>query len=359
MENRVKPHHLSKEYKEAKAKGLIDKDGYIIETQEGNVDENLNLDNKPNPVIEQNKETLEIKVNSQEPTVPLSVVEKMIADALGKNNQSPPIYQTQTPQPIFINPPQSDIEDIEELKGWELKDRQYILCEGLKPQTYAIANRHTDHRSLTYTNLKTQTVHPLRYSTNQLSFFMDKQTKEAGSVSISDIIFKNGLLKVSANNPALQKFLAIHPDLNLVFKEFDPSEEDVKYVKNKKIGIKANALIFEMSEVENRMIASLVCPSYVSSWTNDNIEKELLLFNEKSPQRYIELTEDPTLKSKGVAKSAMDKGILIYDNTLYRWLNSDKKVLVEVPKNKDEYDVIVSYFGTEEGRVFLDYLHNS
>jgi len=345
MEGRKKLHHLSKEYKDAKEKGLIDSEGYLIE--EG--------DEK---TVQTQSETPITNTETKEHSVPLSVVEKMIADALAKNNQNIPQVQAQTPQPSSTNT-QYDVDDIDELKGWQMKDRQYILCDGLKPVTFSIANRHTDHRSLTFTNVKTQTVHPLRYSTNQLSFFMDKQTKELGSVSITDIIFKNGMLKVPANNPALQKFLAIHPDHNVVFKEYDPIEEDVKFIKNKKIGIKANALIFTMGEIENRMIASLVCPSYIEAWTNENIEKELLVYVEKSPQAYIDLTEDPTLKMKGIAKSSMAKGFLIYDDILYRWLNADRKILIEVPKNSNEFDVIVSYFGTEEGRIFLDYLRNS
>lgn len=297
--------------------------------------------------------------DNEESTIPLSVVEKMIADALAKNNQNNNIPVIESKDKQTFSKVQYDVDDIDEFLGWEMKDRQYILCEGLKPQTYSIASSHTSHRSLTYTNHKTQTVHPLRYSTNQLSFFMDRQTKELGSVTISSIIFKNGMLKVPADNPALQKFLAIHPDLNVVFKEFDPIEEDVKYIKNKKIGIKANALIFEMGEIENRMIASLVCPSYVESWTNENIEKELLVFVEKNPQKYIELTQDPTLQLKGIARTSLNNNLLIYDNTLYRWLNKDRKVLIEVPKNSNEYDVIVDYFGTEEGRILLDYLRNS
>lgn len=343
-EERVKPHHASKEYKEAKEKGLLDSEGYLITE--------VKL-----PEIEKTpQDQVTPTTNLAEPSVPLSVVEKMIADALAKNNQNIPQVQVLTPQPKSSNI-QYDVDDIDELKGWQMKDRQYILCDGLKPVTFSIANRHTDHRSLTFTNVKTQTVHPLRYSTNQLSFFMDKQTKELGSVSITDIIFKNGMLKVPANNPALQKFLAIHPDHNIVFKEYDPIEEDVKYIKNKKIGIKANALIFTMGEIENRMIASLVCPSYIEAWTNENIEKELLVYVEKSPQAYIDLTEDPTLKMKGIAKTAQNRGDLIYDN--FRWMNSQRKVLVEVPKNKNEYDELVTYFGGEEGRLFLDYLRNS
>ena len=34
---RKKPHHLSKEYRDAKEKGLIDKDGYLIEENSSNL----------------------------------------------------------------------------------------------------------------------------------------------------------------------------------------------------------------------------------------------------------------------------------------------------------------------------------
>jgi hypothetical protein len=48
--------------------------------------------------------------------------------------------------------------------------------------------------------------------------------------------------------------------------------------------------------LEVRAIASLSC-SYVDSWNSELLEEEILAYSEK-PQKYIDYTEDPTVKMK-------------------------------------------------------------
>lgn len=347
MKERKKLHHLSKDYKEAKEKGLIDSEGYLIETGEGQ--------ETTNPA-----ENSQVNTEQKEASVPLSEVqammEKMKAELLSSIPQQPKVVQ-QSVQQAFA-PVINDIDDIPELKNWERKARRYEICDGSpRSQSRSIHSRPSPQKALNYINKETNTQHPIRYATDQMSFFVEKQSKEVGSVHSPDIIFTFNMLNTHEDDILLQKFLHIHPDYGTIFREYNPTALADERIKVKKLRLKAENLVFNFGEIENRMIASLMCGSYVEAWDDQTIIDELLLEVEKNPQKYLDFTEDPTLKMKGIAKSAQNKGDLIYDN--YRWMNNQRKVLVEVPKNKNEYDELVKYFEGEEGRTFLDYLRNS
>lgn len=347
MSQEVKlPHHLSKEYKQMKADGLINEQGVYV----GEAGSEGSQIESPSEEILQEKEQ----------TIPLSqvndIVAKMVAESL-KNIQAPLAQQsfpnTQS-QSRFKDEFNSD--DIPELRNWEMKDREYELCDSIKPISYSIAKEHTATTPLQYTNRETQTVYIMRYATNQPSFFVDKQSKEPGSVLVSDIIFSHGRLRVPANNITLQKFLEIHPHKNIVFKQFDPLAKSKQIVSDKKLKLKASNLVFEVGEITNRAIASLEFPNYVDSWSSELLEEEVLAFSEKSPQKYIDYTNDPTIKMKGVIKASLASGDLIYSN--YRFLNSKRELIMEVAKNQNEMDELVLYFESGVGRTLYEYLLN-
>ena len=103
--------------------------------------------------------------------------------------------------------------------NWEIRDRRYTLRNNMEPLTFTIPSKHTRKHSLLYFDEESGKQKELRYATNQLSFFIEKQSKEVGSVITTDIIFKYGKISVPANNITLQKFLEIHPHKNIIFKE--------------------------------------------------------------------------------------------------------------------------------------------
>jgi hypothetical protein len=351
------PHHFTPLYKKMKADGLINDDkkyvGEIplaeyLKSQEFST-ESPNSDLEEPDILPQKKEE----------SIPVSqvseMVAKMVADQM-KNFQIPaqqPNFQTQS-QPKFKE--ENNIDDIPELRNWEMKDREYELCDTVKPISCSIAKEHTATMPLQYTNKETQAVHIMRYATNQPSFFIEKQSKEPGSVLVADVIFNYGRLKVPANNVTLQKFLAIHPHLNVVFREYDPLAKSKQVVADKKLKLKASNLVFTVGEITNRAIASLEFPNYVDSWDVELLEEEVLAFSEKSPQKYIDYTNDPTIKMKGVIKASLASGDLIYSN--YRFLNKKRETILEVAKNQNEMDELVLYFESGVGRTFYEYLLN-
>lgn len=354
------PHHFTPLYKKMVSEGLIVDKKYI-----GEIPLSDYLKSQGDSGETQDSEEPNILLQSKEETIPVSqmteMFERMFAERM-KAVETPPqqSYQAQS-QPQFKQ--ENNIDDIPELRDWVMKDREYEICDTVKPISQSIAKEHTDAIPLQYTNNDTQTVHIMRYATNQPSFFVEKQSKEPGSVLVSDIIFTYGILRVPASNITLQKFLAIHPHnednkntKDKVFKEYDPLAKSKQVISDKKLKLQAGNLVFTVGEIINRAIASLEFPNYVDSWASDLLNEEVLAFAEKSPQKYIAYTEDPTIKMKGVIKASLASGELIYSN--YRFLNRKRETILEIAKNQNEMDELVLYFESGVGRTLYEYLLN-
>jgi len=314
------PHHLSKLYKQMEVEGLIVDKKYVGEIP---LAEYLKSFEDSEPVEEKAPTATEDK----EPTIPLSAVKAMVAEMLAESQKNAVPAQPQYQAPKVKE--EYDIEDLPEFKNWEVKDREYEYMDG-KPVSASIASKHTDLIPLQYFNKEKNTIHILRYSSNQPSFFVENQSKEPGSVLLAEILFKFGRLKVPADQINLQKFLHIHPHKGITFKEYDPKAKSREVIAKEKLNHKALGLVFSVGEITNRAIAALECPSYVESWDREVLEEEILAFAKREPQKYINYTEDPTIKMKGVAMRAIATGDLIYNN--YRFLNSKREVILELYK---------------------------
>jgi hypothetical protein len=341
------PHHFSPIYKKMVEEGLIVDKKYVGEIPLGEY-------------LESQKEgAVETPNAATEDSIPVSQVSEMVAKMVAEQMKNFQVSVPQQNSPIQNQPQfkqENNIDDIPELRNWVMKDREYELCDPVKPISCSIAKEHTALMPLQYTNKETQSVHIMRYATNQPSFFVEKQSKEPGSVLVSDVIFDYGRLRVPANNVTLQKFLAIHPHLNIVFREYDPLAKSKAVVADKKLKLKASSLVFTVGEITNRAIASLEFPNYVDSWSTELLEEEVLAFAEKSPEKYITYTEDPTIKMKGVIKASLASGELIYSN--YRFLNRKREVILEIAKNQNEMEELVLHFESGVGRTLYEFLLN-
>lgn len=355
-ENKV-PHHFSKEGRELKAK------------QEAEAQKNEGQGVVQEPNIETQTESVQQTSNEEqkEASIPLSQVEDLVnkmmeskmAQIQASTTAPPPVQQIIQQVPVYTQKSEHDIDDIPEFENWEMKDREYALCDGSRPITCSIPRVHSDAIPLQYTNKTTQKVYPMRWSTNQPSFFMEKQSTTPGSVIVSDIVFDYGRLKVPADNVNLQKFLHIHQYNGILFEEFDPNAKSKKAVEGRRLKKQAESYLFdENSEVVNRAIAGVLCENYIPTWTLENLEEQLLaqIDLDKGAEKFIKFSTDPTIKMKGVIKTALAQGDLIYTN--YRWLNGSRELILEVGKNQDELEELVKYLGSGAGRTFWDYLQN-
>ena len=344
MENALRPHHASKEGKELRAREEAER-----LSKEGNTTANVEVQDL------ESEQKAETPSTTSEPTIPLSEVQRMIKEAM--QSIPPPAQPQNQQQPIYYQPKlDQDIEDLPEFKDWEPKDRIYEFVDKSRPISASIPWQHTELIPLQYTNKEKHSVHILRYSSNQPSFFVEKQSKEPGSVLRTEIIFDFGRLSVPASNITLQKFLHIHPYKDKLFTEYDPTASSRKVVSEKKIRHQAESYIYDNADVLNRAIASVLCEDYVDTWKEDILIERLLAESEKDAKKFIKLCEDPDMRTKGVIKGALAKGDLIYDN--YRFMNSRREVIIEVGRNQNELDEMVAYLQSGVGRAFYDFLQN-
>jgi hypothetical protein len=307
--------------------------------------------------VQETVEKLEpIEVEEKEPTIPLSqvsdLVEKMVQEQLAKIPLAQPQVQTDKKEETLI--PKIMVNDIPELERFEVKDRIYVLSDNTKPISFSIRHQHTPNSPLNYTNKSTQEVHALRYATNQPSFFVDKQSKELGSVSVSHITFIDGMLKVPADNITLQKFLSIHADNPSVFKEFDPKEKSKEKEQEFNVLFKAMELAKNLDYIGKDAIARLICSDYMEDWDSSRVVSEIYDSLKVNPKKFILLAENPSLKVKGVAKTAVSRGIIKYSN--FKFYNDKGEIILEVARNTDEYDAIADYFQSNAGRDLYEYI---
>lgn len=288
-------------------------------------------------------------------------VEKLIADAVAKAlanlpQQTNAQQNSSTPQ-IFMQPTAYDIDDdIDELKDWEVKDREYRLMNGKRPISHSIQRAHSATSAMQYFNKRTGKTHTMRWSTNQPSFFVENQSKNATDILDAEIVFEFGTLRVYQNNPNLQKFLHIHPLKGILFQEYSAVEESRKNVVDKKTKAKAYGLVETIGSATNRAICSLINPAYIDAWDYGQVEEAIYNYVESNPKEYIAYCEDPTVKIKGVAKTALAKGEIVYKN--YKFYDKDGAVILETDRNKNEMDEIASYFQSGAGRQLYEYLMN-
>jgi hypothetical protein len=289
-----------------------------------------------------------------EPMVPLSQVSEIVRQQVEqamKNAERVPVIETPKPQVQYVEHRKEDLDVIPGLEDFEYKDRTYVLMSEKKPVSYSIRNRHKAKSPLQWTNPVTKTVHSLRFASNQPSFLADKQT---GDVIIEHIIMKDGMLRVPKENVTLQKMLAIHPDNNKIWREFDPSVESKKVVEEEDILFEAQKLAREVDTIQLEAAARVLIPTYSEDWDLFTIKREVFAEAKRNPRKFIKIVSDPSLKIKGVIKTALLRGFISYSN--YKFYDSEDNMIIEVSRNQDEITALSEYLSTNKGKDMYDYL---
>jgi len=343
---------LEKEAKEKELQEKVDQSETVNQGQANQIDVVDEVVEKPEEIVEE-----------KEPSIPLSQVSDLVALEVAKAMANLPIQQPlpekQEVQKEIFKPLSTKEENFDEIPGledFEVKDRLYVLCNNQKPPSRGIRNRSKAPLSpLTYLNPQTKQTYALRYSVNQVSFFMEKQK---GDVVVTPIEFKSGMLKTNKNEIPLQKFLAIHPDNKAnggsIFEEYDPAKEASAELDKEDRLFEAQSLVRSISPIKQDAVARLMCSDYKEEWVPAELKRSLYSAVAKSPAAFLKLANQPSLEVKGVAKTALYRGIISYSN--YKWLNDNKEVLVEVSRNVDEYDAIAEYLMSGKGMAFYEYL---
>ena len=236
----------------------------------------------------------------------------------------------------------------ENKKNWEIKDRRYILKNGMEPLTYTIPSKHTKKHALLFFDQESGKQREIRYATNQDSCFVDEQKGEA---TLGHIIFKDGVLMVPKEKQNLQKLLSLyHPLKGKSFFEFDPVEVAVDELDLLNLQVDAlNAarnIDIDMAEA----IMRVEIGSKVTKMSSKELKRDLLIFARSNPDLFIELVNDENVQLRNFAVKAVEANIidLSQDQRYFTWASNGKK-LMNVPFDENPYSAMAAFFKTDEG----------
>ena len=231
---------------------------------------------------------------------------------------------------------------------WDVKDRFYYLKNNVSPLTFTLASKHSQRHPLMFFDPELGYERELRYATNQLSPFVDKQT---GGVTLAHIVFKNGVLMVPKEKQSLQKLLSLyHPLKNRIFAERDEVAEAVDELESIELEIEALNLAQRMEVDHAEAILRTEIGSVVSKMSSKELRRDLMLLAKNNPALFISLANDENVELRSFGIKASEAGIikLSPNQETFAWAANGKK-LMTVPFDEHPFSALASWFKTDEG----------
>lgn len=229
------------------------------------------------------------------------------------------------------------------MKNWEIKDRTYVLRNGMSPLTYKIKST-----GLLYFDEEKGINREIRYADNQKSLFIDEQD---GFAQLRHIVFQDGVLVVPRNQPLLQKLLSIyHPDRLNLWEEIDYVKEAVDDIDVIELELEALKLVQELDVEHLEAILRTEIGSDVTKMSSKEIKRDCYLFAKNNPELFIEVAKDEDIKLRNLANRCVEAGIvkLTDDNTVFKWSTNGKKIMT-VPFDEHPYAAFARFLKTDEG----------
>ena len=229
------------------------------------------------------------------------------------------------------------------MKNWEIKDRTYVLKNGMSPLTYKIKST-----GLLHFDEEKAINREIRYADNQKSLFIDEQD---GFAQLKHIVFRDGVLMVPRTQPLLQQLLSLyHPDRLNLWEEIDNVKEAVDDISIIELELEALKLVQELDVEHLEAILRTEIGSDVTTMSSKEIKRDCYLFAKSDPELFIEVAKDEDIKLRNLAKRCVDAGIvkLTDDNTVFKWSTNGKKIMT-VPFDEHPYAAFARFLKTDEG----------
>ena len=237
---------------------------------------------------------------------------------------------------------------MENNKKWEIKDRTYILSQGLKPLTLRLQSKSSPRRPLLWFDEEAGYQKELRYATNQKSPFIEDQDKNA---LLGHIVFSKGVLKVPKQNQVLQKLLSLyHPHKDKRYFEYSPVEEAKDDLEFLDVQVDAMALARDMDVDQAEAIMRVEVGSEVNKMSSKELKRDLILFASNDPVLFLELANDENVELRNFGIVATEANIikLSQDQRTFSWASNGKK-LMNIPFDENPYSALAVWFKTDEG----------
>lgn len=237
---------------------------------------------------------------------------------------------------------------------WEYRDRLYQMTSNRKPLVYSIPTKHSAKVPLLYFDEEKGFQRELRYATNQKSCFVDEQE---GPVTMGRIVFRDGILQVPKENPALQQLLSLyHPYTQEgLIEEYNPTAIAENQVDTIEAQLDAMNSAMEMDVDQAEAIMRVELGSSVSNMSSKELKRDLLLFARNQPLLFLELANDENVHLRNIGIRATEAGIinLSSDNRTFNYTATGRK-LMTVPFDEHPYSALAAYFKTDEGMEVLN-----
>ena len=246
---------------------------------------------------------------------------------------------------VVVEQPKVKVVETPKLKKdtWEIKDRTYILKNGLKPLSRSIraANIYYFDEELGYER-------ELKYTVNQRTCFVDEMK---GDQRLDHIIFRAGVIHVPKNKTVLQKLLSLyHPQRNKTYYELKPEVNAAHEIDYLEIEVEALNAAINMDVDMAEAIMRVEVGSKVSKMSSKELKRDLLLYAKRNPELFLELVNDENVQLRNFGIKATEMGILKLssDQRTFTWGSNDRK-LMNVPFDEHPYSALAAWFKTDEG----------
>ena len=190
-------------------------------------------------------------------------------------------------------------------------------------------------------------IRQIRYCPNEPSIYVDQQSQYA---ILESVVFREGTLMVSPEQPNLQDFMDAHPD-NVVnggnsFYTIDMEHDAEEELDNEFLIHDAVSMVRD-TELDGLLPVAMflnIDPKKPSV----EIRRELLSHAKSNPKAFIEMFDNPIVKVKAIIIQAVDFQILKISSESMRWYDNNQ-VIITTPAGQDTLDVMARFCLTDKG----------
>jgi len=190
-------------------------------------------------------------------------------------------------------------------------------------------------------------IRQIRYCPNEPSIYVDQQSQYA---ILEAVVFREGTLMVSPEQPNLQDFMDAHPDnaanggnsFYVIDMEHDAEEElDNEFLIHDAVSMVRDTELDGLLPVAMFLNIDPKKPSV-------EIRRELLSHAKSNPKAFIEMFDNPIVKVKAIIIQAVDFQILKINSESMRW-HDNNQVIITTPAGQDTLDVMARFCLTDKG----------
>lgn len=232
--------------------------------------------------------------------------------------------------------------------SWEIRDRLYVLKNGVSPLVYTVVSKHSAKRPLLWFDENSGEQKELKYATNQNSPLVEEQK---GQATLGRIIFRDGILSVPKEKQNLQKLLSIyHPLKDKVYEEYNAVQESINEMDYINLEIDALMLARELDIDQAEAIMRVEIGNKVNDLSSSELKRDLLIFAKRRPGLFMELANDDNVELRNIGIRATELGIiqLSRDQRTFTF-GETKRKLMTVPFDEHPYSALAAFFKTDDG----------